>query len=190
MAASGIITRIVRGVACCTETGRSGVRSCSEMQSVTSKRSCHCRLRGTVSSLRGNANSKAPVPYRCVWPSFGSLRTRAGHGRSSNRGPARRPPRVRVQQARRELAYQRGARCCGEENLRRLALENDEPSVRASTVRLLASMSTSQSQGLAEELLAAERRRSGPPRFALDILTNRIRPARDLMRDVLRMSNG
>ena len=77
-----------------------------------------------------------------------------------------------------------------EEDLRQLALENDEPSVRASTVRLLASMSTRQSQGLAEELLAAECRRSGPPRFALDILTNRIRPARDLMRDALRMSDG
>ena len=77
-----------------------------------------------------------------------------------------------------------------EQNLRQLAMENDEPSVRASTVRLLASMSTRQSQGLAEELLAAECRRSGPPRFALDILTNRIRPARELMRDVLRMSNG
>ena len=77
-----------------------------------------------------------------------------------------------------------------EEDLRQLAMENDEPSVRASTARLLASMSTRQSQGLAEELLAAECRRSGPPRFALDILTNRIRPARELMRDVLRMSNG
>ena len=76
-----------------------------------------------------------------------------------------------------------------EEDLRQLAMENDGPSVRASTVRLLASMSTRQSQGLAEELLAAECRRSGPPRFALDILTNRIRPARELMRDVLRMSN-
>ena len=77
-----------------------------------------------------------------------------------------------------------------EGDLRQLAKENDEPSVRASTVRLLASMSTRQSKGLAEELLTAECRRSGPPRFALDILTNRIRPARELMRDVLRMSNG
>ena len=77
-----------------------------------------------------------------------------------------------------------------EEDIRQLAMENDEPSVRASTVRLLASMSTRQSQGLAEELLAAECSRSGPPRFALDILTNRIRPARELMRDVLRRSNG
>ncbi|MCY4006034.1 MAG: hypothetical protein OXE84_04270 [Rhodobacteraceae bacterium] len=77
-----------------------------------------------------------------------------------------------------------------EETLAQLARDNDEPSVRASTVRLLASMSTSQSQDLAEELLAAECRRSGPPRFALDILTNRIRPAKELMRDVLRTSNG
>ena len=77
-----------------------------------------------------------------------------------------------------------------EKDLRQLAMENDDPSVRASTVRLLASMSTRQSQGLAEDLLAAECHRSGPPRFALDVLTNRIRPARELMRDVLRMSNG
>ena len=77
-----------------------------------------------------------------------------------------------------------------EETLRKFAMDDDEPSVRASTVRLLASMSTRQSQDLAEELLAAEYRRSGPPRFALDILTNRIRPARELMRDVLRTSNG
>ena len=69
-------------------------------------------------------------------------------------------------------------------------MDNDEPSVRASTVRLLASMSTRQSQDLAEELLAAESRRSGPPRFALDILTNRIRPVRELMREVLKKPNG
>ena len=36
------------------------------------------------------------------------------------------------------------------------AMDNDEPSVRASTVRLLASMSTRQGQDLAKELLAAE----------------------------------
>ena len=77
-----------------------------------------------------------------------------------------------------------------EETLRRLALNNDEPSIRASTVRLLASMSTWQSQDLAEELLAAECRRSGPPRFALDILTNQIRPAKELMRDALRTSGA
>ena len=77
-----------------------------------------------------------------------------------------------------------------EADLRQLVTENDEPSVRASTVRLLALMSTKHSQGLAEELLAAECRRSGPPRFALDILTNRIRPAREVMRDVLRMASG
>ena len=77
-----------------------------------------------------------------------------------------------------------------EETLSQLAMDNDEPSIRASTVRLLASMSTRQSQDLAEELLAAECRRSGPPRFALDILTNRIRPARALMREVLKKPNG
>ena len=72
-----------------------------------------------------------------------------------------------------------------EETLRQLAIDNDEPSVRASTVRLLASTSTRQSQDLAEELLAAERRRSGPPRFALDIFSNRIRPVGNLLREVL-----
>ena len=77
-----------------------------------------------------------------------------------------------------------------EETLAQLARDNDEPSVRASTVRLMASMSTRQSQDLAEELLSAECRRTGPPRFALDILTNRIRPAKELIRDVLRTSNG
>ena len=77
-----------------------------------------------------------------------------------------------------------------EKTLRLLAMDNDEPSVRASTVRLLTSMSTRQSLDLAEELLAAECRRPGPPRFALDILSNRIRPARVLMRDVLRTSNS
>ena len=75
-----------------------------------------------------------------------------------------------------------------EETLRQLAMDNDEPSIRASTVRLLTSVSTRQSQDLAEEMLAAECRRSGPPRFALDILTNRVRPARDLMREVLKKS--
>ena len=77
-----------------------------------------------------------------------------------------------------------------EETLSQLAMDNDEPSVRASTVRLLASMSTEQTQDLTEGLLAAECRRSGPPRFALDILTNRIRPAKELMREVLKKSNG
>ena len=77
-----------------------------------------------------------------------------------------------------------------EETLSQRAMDHDEPSIRASTVRLLALMSTRQSQDLAEELLAAESRRSGPPRFALDILTNRIRPARELMREVLKKPNG
>ena len=75
-----------------------------------------------------------------------------------------------------------------EETFLRLAKNNDEPSIRASTLRLLSLMSSTQSQNLAEELLAAECRRSGPPRFALDILTSRIRPAKELMRDVLRTS--
>ena len=77
-----------------------------------------------------------------------------------------------------------------EETVRQLAIDSDEPSVCASTVRLLASTSTTQSKDLAEELLAAERRRSGPPRFALDILTNRIRPLENLMHEVLGESDG
>ena len=77
-----------------------------------------------------------------------------------------------------------------EETLRQLAIDNDEPSIRASTVRILASMSTGHSQDLAQELLAAERRRSGPARYALDILTNRIRPAKELMREVLQAPNS
>ena len=66
-----------------------------------------------------------------------------------------------------------------------LARDHDEPSVRASTARLLTSMPARQGQDLTRELLAAERRRPGPPRFALDVLTNRIRPASELMRDAL-----
>ena len=66
-----------------------------------------------------------------------------------------------------------------------LARDHDEPSVRASTARLLASMPTKQGDSLARELLAAERKRPGPPRFALDVLTNRIRPAEDLLREAL-----
>ena len=76
------------------------------------------------------------------------------------------------------------------ETLSQLALDHDEPSVCTSIVRLLESMPTGQSQNLAEALLAAECRRSGPPRFALDILTNRIRPAKDLMREMLTASGG
>ena len=66
-----------------------------------------------------------------------------------------------------------------------LARDHDEPSVRASTARLLTSMPARQGQDLTRELLAAERRRPGPPRFALDVLSNRIRPASELMRDAL-----
>jgi hypothetical protein len=72
-----------------------------------------------------------------------------------------------------------------EEPLRQFAIDNDEPSVRASIVRLLASRSSLQNQNLAADLLAAERRRSGPPRFGLDILTNRIRPVENLLLEVL-----
>ncbi|MYF88823.1 MAG: hypothetical protein F4186_05365 [Boseongicola sp. SB0676_bin_33] len=74
--------------------------------------------------------------------------------------------------------------------LTQLAIENDQPSVRASAVRLLASTSTTQGRDLARKLLVAECRRSGPPRFARDVLTNRIRPVRELMREVLRTSSG
>ena len=77
-----------------------------------------------------------------------------------------------------------------EETFAQFARENDEPSVRASIARLLSSASTSQSHGLAEELLTAECRRSGPPRFALDILTNRIQPAGALMREALAASSS
>ena len=77
-----------------------------------------------------------------------------------------------------------------EETLSQLSRDNDEPSLRASTVRLLTSMSTSKSQTLAHEFLAAECQRSGPPRFALDILTNRIRPAKELMREGLTEPSG
>lgn len=72
----------------------------------------------------------------------------------------------------------------------RLAIKHDEASVRASTVRLLASTPTGHGRDLAGELLAAERRRSGLPRFARDILTNRIRPARELMCEALRTSDA
>ena len=77
-----------------------------------------------------------------------------------------------------------------EEALAELALERDEPSIRASAVRLLASMSATQGQDLAREQLDAEDQRSRPPRFARDILSNRIRLARDLMREALRASGG
>ena len=71
------------------------------------------------------------------------------------------------------------------ETFEQVARDHDEPSVRASTARLLASVAAGQGQVLARELLAAECQRPGPPRFALDVLTNRIRPARDLMREAV-----
>ena len=67
-----------------------------------------------------------------------------------------------------------------------LARSQDEPSVRASSVRLLATVSPAQARDLASEFLSAELDRDGPPRFALDLLTNRIQPARDLMREAMR----
>ena len=71
------------------------------------------------------------------------------------------------------------------ETVTQVAMEHDEPSIRASAVRILATVPAQHKPDLAEEFLAAEHRRAGPPRFALDILTNRIRPARELMREAL-----
>ena len=74
------------------------------------------------------------------------------------------------------------------EHLRQLAVAHDEPSIRASVVRLLATTSAPHKDDLTEGVLAAECQRPGPPRFALDVLTNRIRPAKELMREALRES--
>lgn len=65
-----------------------------------------------------------------------------------------------------------------------LATNHDEPSIRTSSIRLLATTSSYDAQELTKDFLAVECRRSGPPRFALDILTNRIRPAKELMREM------
>ena len=65
-----------------------------------------------------------------------------------------------------------------------LATKYDEPSIRASSIRLLATTSSYDAQKLTNDFLALECQRSGPPRFALDILTNRIRPAKELMREM------
>ena len=70
------------------------------------------------------------------------------------------------------------------ESVAQAAMERDDPSVRASAVRLLSTASAQHMPDLPKRLLAAERRRIGPPRFALDILTNRIQPARELMCEV------
>lgn len=67
-----------------------------------------------------------------------------------------------------------------------LAQNRDEPSIRTSSVRLLATVSPKQVRSLADEFLSTELDRTGPPRFALDLLTNRIRPARDLLREAVR----
>ena len=69
--------------------------------------------------------------------------------------------------------------------IRRLALNHDEPSIRASTVRLLADVSPAVTPDLTRELLGVESARKGPPRFALDVLTNRIRPAKQLLSEAL-----
>ena len=72
-----------------------------------------------------------------------------------------------------------------EETLHQLALDNDTASVRASVVRLLASTATTRGLDLTRELLYEERQRTGPPRFALDVTTNRIQLARELMQEVI-----
>ncbi len=65
-----------------------------------------------------------------------------------------------------------------------LATNHDEPSIRASSIRLLMTTSSYDAQELTKDFLAVECQRSGPPRFALDILTNCIRPAKELMREM------
>ena len=72
-----------------------------------------------------------------------------------------------------------------EQMLHQVAKDNDGPSIRASIARLLASMPSAQGLELTKELLVAENTRSGLPRFALDVLTNRIRPARELMMEAI-----
>ena len=67
-----------------------------------------------------------------------------------------------------------------------LAQNRDVPSIRASSVRLLATVSPNRTRNLAREFLSTELTRNDPPRFALDLLTNRIRPARDLLREAVR----
>ena len=69
--------------------------------------------------------------------------------------------------------------------MRQLALNCDEPSIRVSAVRLLGAVSPVDSSELTKEVLSAESERHGPPRFALDVLTNRIRPAEQLLSEAL-----
>ena len=71
------------------------------------------------------------------------------------------------------------------EILKQQAMDIDEPSIRASTVRLLASMLVNPEQDLTKDLITAEAKRLGPPRFALDIITNRIQTAMKLMQRAL-----
>lgn len=73
-----------------------------------------------------------------------------------------------------------------EESLRQFAVDNDEPSIRASIIRLLTSGSSTRVQSLAEEFLLAEQKRTNPQRFAMDILTNRVRPMKLLIQEALR----
>ena len=67
------------------------------------------------------------------------------------------------------------------EAIGQLAKNHDHASIRASTIRLLAMTSSHDVQELRKEFLAAEFQRPGLPRFALDILTNRVLPAKELM---------
>ena len=76
------------------------------------------------------------------------------------------------------------------DSLQQLAMADDEPSIRASAVRLLATVLPKQSRQLANDLLTLETQRPGPPRFALDIITNRVRPAEQLIREVLSEPNA
>lgn len=67
-----------------------------------------------------------------------------------------------------------------------IALREDEPSIRASAPRLLSSIQPGRDQGfqLANELLEAELKRGGLPRFGLDLMTNRYRRVQDALKDV------
>ncbi len=67
-----------------------------------------------------------------------------------------------------------------------IALREDDPSIRASAPRLLSSIHPGHDQGLqlANELLKAELKRSGLPRFGLDLMTNRYRRVQDALKEV------
>ena len=77
-----------------------------------------------------------------------------------------------------------------EEILHQLARDNDDPSIRASVARLLASMPATRGRELTRDLLVIEETWSGLPRFAFDILTNRVRPAQDLMIEAIGRLEG